>query len=354
MSFIAINAKADIRLEDKNENLSYSTEKKGKLTPSQNAQLNAWCLASKTGILNCLEKCEPTDSTYDIVNNEATIVFKKGYIVICGRLVECEQNTTVKINTLNNASGKIVLKYDLSASKEKEFSVVVKNGDLIQEDLNNNTVSGIYEFELCSFSTASNKLTVTREDKNYVPDLNGKLEQFEQGLYGEGKVLNGYDTSKGTIEKRFKDFEGRLNSLGFKKASIQVLQTGTSYIDANKTEMYSLGKIVYGTFWGKAPKTSGNWTSGTIETQEINVAIVKNSIAPNERIKILEFSQQYNAGSAQYPLYLVKKFEFYLNTGNMITVTITKTGSKGYQYSFEEKTQGQGYCRDNYQSKTFL
>ena len=66
MAFIPINAKADVK-----------GSKKGRLTPAQNAQLNAFCLASKTGILDTLDKCEAEQFSYTAINNLATIVFKR-------------------------------------------------------------------------------------------------------------------------------------------------------------------------------------------------------------------------------------------------------------------------------------
>ena len=93
MAFIPIHAKADI-----------VGEKKGKITPAQASLLNAWCLASKTGILDWGGKCEATATSYSISNNVATIVLNKGYIVICGRLVEVEQNTSIVVDTSANPS----------------------------------------------------------------------------------------------------------------------------------------------------------------------------------------------------------------------------------------------------------
>lgn len=206
MAFIPIDAKADIE-----------GSKKGKLTPAQHAQLNAWCLASKTGILDCLDKCETEFSSYIATNYKATVVFKKGYIVICGRLVECEAGTKVEVITPVNGeiSGKIILRYSLSAVKEDEFVVETKVGSLRQQDLNDNPLTGIYEFELYSYKATPTTVTLTRTNTDYVPDIGGKLSQFEKSLTDEGKPLGGYDTSKGTIEER-------LTALGFKEGSVEV------------------------------------------------------------------------------------------------------------------------------------
>lgn len=208
MAFIPIDAKADVQ-----------GSKKGKLTPAQHAQLNAWSLASKTGILDALGRCEAESLTYTATNNIATIVFKKGYLVICGRLVECEAGTEVQVNTpaspSGSTSGKIIARYNLGQSQEKEFEILTKqSGALVQQDLNENPSTGVYEFELYSYTATPNLVTLSRTG-DYIPDIGGRLELFEKSLTDEGKPLGGYDTSKGTIEER-------LTALGFKEGSVTV------------------------------------------------------------------------------------------------------------------------------------
>lgn len=186
--FIAIDAKADIQ-----------GEKKGKLTPAQHAQINAWSLVNKTGILDCLNRCEATSLSYTPSDNAVTITFKSGYIAICGRIVECEENTTYILSTpvTGETTGKIILKYDLSGNKNSEFTITTKTGDLIQEDLNVNPYTGVYEFELYSYTATSSSVTLSR-NQTYISDFPTKLSP-----------LDNYDNSKGTIEQR-------LTNLGFK------------------------------------------------------------------------------------------------------------------------------------------
>ena len=175
MAFIAIDARADV-----------TGSKKGKLTPAQHAQLNAWCLASKTGILDCLDKCEAYMQSYTASNNEVTIKFKAGYIVICGRLIECEDNTIFVMSTPTSGTqtGKIILRYNLSNFGNNEFVITTKTGDLVQEDLNDNPSTGIYEFELYSYTATSSSVVLTRTNTDYIPDIGGKLNQFITILTG--------------------------------------------------------------------------------------------------------------------------------------------------------------------------
>lgn len=214
MAFIPIHAKADIKTGE--------GAKKGKITPLQASILNAWCLANKTGILDCLDKCVAKEENItNIVNNEAVITFGSGFLVICGRLIECENGTKVSVRTpaTDSISGRIIARFSLSSSGENEFQVLTKTGTLIQQDLNSKEYmkTGTYEFELYTYTATPTTLKLERTF-DYVPDLGGKLSQFEQSLTAEGKPLGGYDTSKGTIEER-------LTELGFKKATITNLNT---------------------------------------------------------------------------------------------------------------------------------
>lgn len=206
MAFIPIDAKADVQ-----------GSKKGKMTPAQHAQLNAWSLTSKTGILDCLDKCTAQNKIYTASNNKANIVFNRGYFVICGRLVECEQGTTVEVTTpvSGRVNGYIVARFELSSSGTEEFKVIQKESGLQKEDLNNDTISGVYDFVLYEYEATPTTVSLKDRSFSYIPDLNGKLSQFEASLKDEGKPLHGYDDAKGTIEER-------LTKLGFKKGVVSI------------------------------------------------------------------------------------------------------------------------------------
>lgn len=208
--FIAINAKADIQ-----------GSKKGKLTPAQNAQVNAWCLASKTGIFDFGGKCLASSSSFVASNNEATIDFHNGFVAICGRIIECEEGTQVKVvtPTTGTINGKIILRYDLAANGANEFVVTTTTAALVQQDLNENPITGVYEFELYSYTATPTNVTLVRNNTDYIPDIGGKLNQLITVLTGTGIVgsgnppLQGYNTEKGTVEER-------LTRLGFKQGSV--------------------------------------------------------------------------------------------------------------------------------------
>ena len=220
--FIAINAKADIQ-----------GSKKGKLTPAQNAQVNAWCLASKTGIFDFGGKCLASSSSFVASNNEATIDFHNGFVAICGRIIECEEGTQVKVvtPTTGTINGKIILRYDLTANGANEFTVTTTNAELVQQDLNENPITGVYEFELYSYTATPTSVTLVRNNTDYIPDIGGKLSQFMSEITPQitnlsariavvEKPLKNYDNSKGTVEER-------LTRLGFRSGSV-TMTVGTA------------------------------------------------------------------------------------------------------------------------------
>lgn len=303
--FIAINAKADV-----------SGSKKGKLTPAQNAQVNAWCLSSKTGIFDCLGRCEATSTSYSAMSNEAIVDFHNGYIVICGRLIECEEGSTVKIVTPLSGSidGKIILRYDLNNGGENEFVVTTTTAALVQQDLNENPITGVYEFELYSYTATPTNVTLVRNNTDYIPDIGGKLNQLITVLTGTGIVgsgnppLQGYNTEKGTVEER-------LTRLGFRRGSVMMAVgtassqnirrqgnyclfnlTATVDIRIEKSTTINLAQLSSSEFYPTSEITSyvkytyGGGSSGT--------GYAKVTLTTGGGVKLSEFSVVSGAGGA--------------------------------------------------------
>ena len=129
MAFIPIHAKADISTGE--------GAKKGKITPAQASILNAWCLANKTGILDCLDKCiAKEENITNVENNEAVITFRSGFLVICGRLIECEDGTQVVIRTpvTGSSSGKIIAKLKYICYHKRVLIAELCNGSTNDSD----------------------------------------------------------------------------------------------------------------------------------------------------------------------------------------------------------------------------
>lgn len=235
MAFIAINAKSDI-----------SGSKKGKITPDQNALINAFCLSNKTGILDIGDKCTLQNTSIQVQDNQATIIFNGGYIVICGRLVECESGTTFTITAPSSGTeeGKIILRYDLQSTGNEEFKITTKKDTetITTQDLNENPKTGIYELELYSYVATSSQVTLTiNPNIKIISTMNDKMIILKNDIISEftqqGKPLYGYNTSKGSIEKR-------LTELGFKEGNATNL-SGVSSVTLMKLGKFVICKFIY-------------------------------------------------------------------------------------------------------------
>ena len=196
MAFIAVDAKADVE-----------GSKKGRLTPAQHAILNAWSLPNKTGVLDFGNKCQATASSYTGASGRAQVVFQSGFLVICGRLVECEAGTTLDVDlpSSGSTSGVIVARFNLKGLGDEEFQVVAKPQRVVtKQDLNTNP-TGTYEFALYTYKAEPALLTLENA-MEYVPSVENKILDV---MTGEASPLYKYDNSKGTIESR-------LSALGFR------------------------------------------------------------------------------------------------------------------------------------------
>lgn len=303
MAFIPINAKADVK-----------GSKKGRLTPAQNAQLNAFCLASKTGILDTLDKCEAEQFSYTAINNLATIVFKRGYIVICGRLVECEAGTQVRISTPATGSidGKIILRYNLSASKEEEFEVVTTTEALVQQDLNENHLTGIYEFELYSYTATPSTVTIKeRTSTNIVPNIHTKIsneisKELNNNFFSVNKPLYSYNNSKGTIEQR-------LTNLGFKTGYVtRTNMPGGNAMNISQQTITRQGNYVIGkiTLSGNN-STTLNYTKLTLST----------NFRPKSKVQSLVGVRSYFYGQSNSKS-IANVYTMYIDTDGEITFSL--------------------------------
>ena len=233
MAFIPIDAKADVQ-----------GTKKGKMTPEQHAQLNAWCLSNKTGILDWGYRCraEETNIT-NIIGNSTIVRFKKGYIVICGRLVECEEGTEVTVNTpaSGTETGNIVARYNLLANGLEEFSVIATSEALVQNDLNDN-VLGRYDFVLYSYTATPSTLTLTRED-NYISSVEDMFTQVEANLV---------------------NVEERLTALGFRQGSV-ALSVGTATTNTiTRQGNYVVGNIIINDLTTTLNSEEGSFVFGVL------------------------------------------------------------------------------------------
>ena len=314
MAFIPVNAKADIR-----------GSKKGKISPAQNAQVNAFALSQKTGIFDALGKCEATVNTP--IGGAAEVVFHNGYLAICGRVVEVEEGSTVSVPIPvygeEKISGRIVAGFYLSSEGENEFRVFATENQPIKQDLNDYPTSGTYELVLYEYEATPNGVTLLdRQPTDYIrpntspatatwfsgspsaslydPSQEGKERKWVNNIrtmfkyiFNDGfktgssdyapeqshaeefvkAPLSNYDVSKGTIEER-------LSKLGFSEGSVSAPIEGTTLkkmgnyaiweIPANKTlpsfiggfEQVELSFKSKNTFTTAIPVTYGGYIYG--------------------------------------------------------------------------------------------
>ena len=237
--FIAINARADIE-----------GSKKGKLTPAQNAQVNAWTLAKKTGIFNTLGKC--TAEAKSPIGNVVSVEFSSGYFVVCGRLVEVEQGTVVNITlpTSGSVVGNIVARFTLSAVQDEEFKVIATNEPIVTEDLNADT-SGQYDFVLYGYTAhapnSGNKVELhARDNSIYIDDVGNTLANLIKGLEdgtNTVKKAKDYDDKDGTIKTKFAAIETRLTEMGFKEGRLSPAIEGATVTKMGKYAILRLPEL---------------------------------------------------------------------------------------------------------------
>jgi hypothetical protein len=251
--FIPVNAKADI-----------VGSKKGKITPSQNAVINAWSLSKKVGILAVGDKCEATNMIYTSVGDIATVVFKHGFFVVYGRLVEVEAGTTVdiKLPSFGEEKGNIIAKFKLDEMQDKEFRVFAATDPLVQQDLTEEDAVEC-DFVLYSYTATPSGVTLTARDESvYIQSTKEEIIRLRTWAEGEfNSIFNGgkpaakaHDyTATGTIAMDIKRINKRLDEMGFNKGSVSLTNgTATPLLEVSqsqeKVQLAKQGNYVIGHF----------------------------------------------------------------------------------------------------------
>lgn len=277
--FIPVNAKADIQ-----------GSKKGKLTPAQNAVVNAMTLEKQTGIFVIGNKCEALASSpsYD----EVTVTFDSGYFAVCGRLVEVEKGSAVKVSlpASGKVEGNIVARFNLGQSGEEEFKVFATDQLLVQEDLN--TVStGVYDFSLYEYEATPSGVTLKpRKDSIYIYPSHKRVNDLREDVMdGTTVVKTARDyASGGTIDTKLTSLEQRVTNLGFKTGS-----SGMSGATLRTQGKCGILSILQG-----APYTGGTFTMSVISAENFSVSVP----AYNQGSAVVEHvaTFSFSAGSNKY------------------------------------------------------
>lgn len=331
--FIAIHAKADINTDGTTPS---ATTKKGKLTPAQASVMNVFSFPKWNGILNFGGKCEA--SARSAINNKVDVVFNNGFFMIYGRLIQVEQDTIVPVYLTTNSQeagavipsgapsvpGKIVARLNLSASGEDELKVFATTEPLRQDDLNNN-ITGIYDFELYSYTATSQGVTLSSRDtgayivpsSDTITDIYKNINKMEHDLqliqgYGQdftddpneltiNSPLFNYKRRIGTIEARFTSIntiltslEGRLNNLGFKEGSV----TGISGATLTKMGKYAILSIPNGWKLAVSGKATMSFTALSTTKHHISGSVVQGTGSADITITISGNEISWSAGSS--------------------------------------------------------
>lgn len=267
MAFIAVNAKADVE-----------GSKKGRLTPAQNAVINAFSLAKQTGILDIGGKCVASVTKTDMASHYAEVTFSNGFFVVQGRFVQCEDGTivTVDLPTSGTQYGNIVARFSPSSAGNAEFQVIAKTGELTQNNLHTEQ-TGVYEFSLCEYTATPTGLSLNM-NKDYIISAESVAKERQADLTrieGNGQdfggvkptlytnaPLNGYRREKGSVETRLgvivtdldqakqdinsakqsiSSLDARLANMGFKQGRIDVLSDAGATL--TKVGTYAILKI---------------------------------------------------------------------------------------------------------------
>lgn len=177
-----------------------ASSKTGKTTPVIERFKNAYSFSKKVGIFEGYGKNCSALSTTISANTDGTfsVKFNKGAIGIYGGIGVIEQGTTLNIpNTIS--SGSLGVKINLSnpAGTEMQFYAKSLNDALVQDNLQENETSGVYEFEIYKYSISGSVMTLTNganfnnriySNQDYIDILFGKIKNY---------VVDEQDTAKG-------------------------------------------------------------------------------------------------------------------------------------------------------------
>lgn len=159
MAIIPINFKADI-----------ADSRKGYPQAQDHAVLYNFFSSNNTGVLNAFgQDCEQLGNI-NIVGSTAQVTFRKGYVLIFGRLVYVEEGTQVAFNLPSSGSvnGVIGIKINLGQDGANEVTWFQKTTGLQTDDLIKNNANGIYEFALYSYTATANTFAIGEKTKEII------------------------------------------------------------------------------------------------------------------------------------------------------------------------------------------
>lgn len=184
----------------KNNDTAERKTKIGKITPADARLFNAYELSKKVGIFSGYGgNCTAINTTITAnADNTYSIVLNKGAIGIYGGIGIIEQGTSINIpSSITQGSFGVRVNLQNSAGAEMQFYYKAQSEALVQNDLNADEVSGIYEFELYKYSISGSVMTLTN-GANYNDRLLSNEEQFK-ALIKRDYVVEDIATETGWI-----------------------------------------------------------------------------------------------------------------------------------------------------------
>lgn len=192
----------------KNNDTASVKSKTGKVTPAIARAQNIQSVYYKTkttiptdkkaGILKDYGgECTATMSNNGIT---ASITFAKGLVVVCGGYIYIEAGTTFSTDSgeglpiVNNTSGKLGVKVDLTQPAGQEVKFFYKTTALTQDDLQSNE-QGTYEFALYDYTIDSVGQVNLTKTNSYVYGANQVIDMLINGQITVNKAtLSDYIT----------------------------------------------------------------------------------------------------------------------------------------------------------------
>lgn len=146
------------------------------------ALLNSYSCSNKTGIFKGYgDNCDiNTGISYN--DSKATVTFKKGALMICGRVCYIQAGDTLEIPLTATTTGYFGVKVDLSksvASDELQYEFFSSTtAPTAKNDLLNKETDGVYYFSIYKYTSNGSALTVTKI-KDYIFPMSEKIQLSE-------------------------------------------------------------------------------------------------------------------------------------------------------------------------------
>lgn len=147
-------------------------------------------LGGKCGII------EGFDNDMEVTASGSNISINSGVAIIKGGIVRNTTSATLSVQLEANKFHSVVLEIDLSQTNtdssfnQGSLKIISSTGDyptLTQQDIVNNTSSGIYQFELARFKTSSTEIQDLTDRRTYLSydamldELQDAIEEVLQG-----------------------------------------------------------------------------------------------------------------------------------------------------------------------------